>query len=612
MSTVLGDLLVRYRADISDLQSKVSQAKSDIQSVEESAQNSGGGIFSSFKNAAGGVLEFGQKLGMSIFAIQNLAQGAENLGSALLGPAMQMEQMTTAFTTLDGSASAATQELQKLNEFAAKTPFQTSDIDQAAASLQAFGIKSQDVIPDLTGMGDALSAMGKTSGADLQQIVLAFGHIQTDGHLTGRTMMELGQLGINGMAMLQLATGKSKDELQKMITGGTLPAKQAIADLVAGIEKSNLGGGMAKQAQTAAGQLSTLKSNVNLALAAFGGPILKLAEGGLAQLGALAANPQFQQFAAVLGGGIATGFKVVATVIGGVVTGFMNLANFFKQNEVAALALLIPMGILGAVLTQMAVSAIVGLIAAIPELVAGFVAWTVSAGAAAIATIAATWPLLAIGAVVGLVIGGIILAVQHWGAIMNWFRGVFAAIGAWIGSFFSGVGTVLHNVISGIGSAFSGLGSLIHGIWDGIVNVVKGAINWIIGGIDQFIGFIDSIQIHIPSIGVGPIHTPAFDWNGLGIPKIPFLAEGGFAQGWFIAGERGPELIYSGAGAQVYNNAQTRAMMAGYPISPSVSYAGGGSHTTIVELDGNMLAQITQRNTDRLVRLKLGPHGRAA
>jgi len=62
-------------------------------------------------------------------------------------------------------------------------------------------------------------------------------------------------------------------------------------------------------------------------------------------------------------------------------------------------------------------------VATIPALVAGFFAWAGAAGLAAVATIAATWPILAIGAAVGVVVAGIVLAVQHWGDIMGWITG---------------------------------------------------------------------------------------------------------------------------------------------------------------------------------------------
>ena len=63
--------------------------------------------------------------------------------------------------------------------------------------------------------------------------------------------------------------------------------------------------------------------------------------------------------------------------------------------------------------------------------------------------------------------------------------------------------------------------------------------------INGFIGFLNGFQIHIPSIGVGPVQTPAFDWWGLNLSKIPHLAAGGIVTNPTLAllGERGPEAV---------------------------------------------------------------------
>ena len=72
MSVALGEAIVKYKGDISDLSTKVKQVKSEMSSVSETAKNSSGGIFSGFKNAAGGVLDFGAKLGQTVIGMQGL------------------------------------------------------------------------------------------------------------------------------------------------------------------------------------------------------------------------------------------------------------------------------------------------------------------------------------------------------------------------------------------------------------------------------------------------------------------------------------------------------------------------------------------------------------
>lgn len=168
-------------------------------------------------------------------------------------------------------------------------------------------------------------------------------------------------------------------------------------------------------------------------------------------------------------------------------------------------------------------------------IIPAFVAWAVAAGIAAVATIAALLPVLipiaALGAAIFVLAG---LWNKHGEEILTTVRMIGAIIGA----------------------VFRGIGNTIAAVWSGVVNTVKGAINNVIGIINAFIRFVNSIQIHIPAIGFGPVKTPAFDWWGLRLPQIPYLAKGiqGFGGGLAVVGERGPELVSLPRGSNVYPN----------------------------------------------------------
>jgi len=129
----------------------------------------------------------------------------------------------------------------------------------------------------------------------------------------------------------------------------------------------------------------------------------------------------------------------------------------------------------GATATKIALVVLGGAIlgfaaAAIPALVAGFVAWAAAAWTAAAGTIAATWPFILIGAVIALVVVGIVLAIQHWGQIMAWLRGVWTAFTSWFGGIMSNIGSFFHNVWNGISTFFVN-------VWNGIVNFARSALN---------------------------------------------------------------------------------------------------------------------------------------
>src|SRR5712691_1986098 len=416
--TIVGDLLVRYKADVSDLKEKVSQAKSSMSSVSSAAASSSSsisGMGKSFLSATGNVLNFIGNAGRAYQTIQSLGQGLLN---TFVKPNADLEQVTVGFETLLGKGKKTQAFLKDLQSFAAATPFEFPELSTDAEHMLAFGFSAKEVIPDLTAIGDAMSAMGK-SNAEIDSIVTVFGQMKAAGQVNAQDMMQLTSQGIPAWKMLAQAMHLTVPEVQALSQKGLLPADAAIKHLTAGMEKM-FGGGMKAQATTFNGLLSTFQDNAGAAMRAFTGPLFDAAKQGLTKLGDLVSSKSFQDFATNIGEklGVALG-QIGAVLNDPIIPGFLKLVqiggqvvNFFQQNAGALTALkIVGIAVGGAV---------------IASLVVGFYAWAVAAWAAAIATIAATWPILAIGAAVALVVVGIILAVQHWGEITKWLGGVWS------------------------------------------------------------------------------------------------------------------------------------------------------------------------------------------
>jgi hypothetical protein len=223
-----------------------------------------------------------------------------------------------------------------------------------------------------------------------------------------------------------------------------------------------------------------------------------------------------------------------------------------------------------------------GIIAAV--VVPPFIAW-------AAATLAATWPLIAIGAAVVGVIAvlhnlGLIQPIIHaltlaMGQVFNWFskevlpsviaavqfvashvfplvasamewvsKNVLPALGAAFGwivknvlpPIVAAIGFVANTVLPALGKAFAfitdrvipaasnavqTLGGVFGRIFGGVGAVVRGALNVVIGAINGIIRGIDAIRI--PAVDVGPVHFGG--WGGFNIPQLPFLHAGGMVPG---------------------------------------------------------------------------------
>lgn len=184
----------------------------------------------------------------------------------------QMEQTEMAFTTLLGSAEAATKMLGELRAFAQKSPFNFLGLTESTRRLLAMGFAARDVIPMLTDIGDGVSALG--GGKEMiDRVTLALGQMQAKGRVMTQEINQLTETGIPALEYLATAAGVSKSEFLDMVQKGLIPADQAIQAIRAGL-RNDFGGMMAKQAETAAGQLSNLRDQAEKVGVEFGTALL--------------------------------------------------------------------------------------------------------------------------------------------------------------------------------------------------------------------------------------------------------------------------------------------------------------------------------------------------
>lgn len=170
-----------------------------------------------------------------------------------------LEQANIAFTTMLGSEEKAIAMLQDLSEFAKKTPFELTDVRQNAKQLLAMGVSAENIIPTLKALWDAAAG----TGADMTRLAMNYGQVITQGHLTGR---ELRDFLVNGIPLLdELAknAGKSKEEIQNMISAGEISAN----DVTKAFETMTSAGGrfedlMYKQSSTLTGLWSNFQDQL--------------------------------------------------------------------------------------------------------------------------------------------------------------------------------------------------------------------------------------------------------------------------------------------------------------------------------------------------------------
>lgn len=252
MATI-ADLLVKIGADTSDLRKELNATKRQIKSA--------------FGSEA---LDVSKK---SLAVLGGIGAGLAALGVASVKAGASLQSTKTAFTNMLGSAEKAQDFLGKMQDFAAKTPFEFSQVSQAAQKFIAFGFSAEQVIPTLTAVGDAAAGVGL--GAEgINRITLALGQMAAKSKVQAGEMMQLTETGIPAWKMLADQIGVSVPEAMSMVSKGAIDAATGITALVSGMEQS-FGGMMDQQSQTISGTWSTLMDGLEQSAAQVG---LQIAE----------------------------------------------------------------------------------------------------------------------------------------------------------------------------------------------------------------------------------------------------------------------------------------------------------------------------------------------
>lgn len=261
----LGDLIARVGANIDGYMSAMDQVVSKAGSTADQVERR----FEKFETLGAAMA----KIGVGLTA--GLTVPIVGIGTAALTAAGDMEQARIGFTTLLRSGDAATQMLENLRDFAAKTPFQFTELVTSAQRLMALGFAANEVIPTLQAVGNAVSAMGKGSDA-MDRIILQLGQMRNSARLSGSDMKSLIENGVEAWRYLSDATGIAMTEIQEKARD-VLTGAQA-ADIILRGMATQFAGGMEAQSQSMLGMWSNVKDAIGFALADIGKALLPTAK----------------------------------------------------------------------------------------------------------------------------------------------------------------------------------------------------------------------------------------------------------------------------------------------------------------------------------------------
>lgn len=171
----------------------------------------------------------------------------------------QIEKYTTGFTNMLGSAQAAQEAMQAIQEDAARTPFDVASLTQANQLLISAGENAEYSRKVINALGDAVSATGGSS-AELSRMAANLQQIANVGKAATIDIKQFAYAGINIYQILADYTGKSVQEVQNMTISYDLLSQALIA---ASEEGGRYYNAMNTQSQTLKGRTDTLKDNVS-------------------------------------------------------------------------------------------------------------------------------------------------------------------------------------------------------------------------------------------------------------------------------------------------------------------------------------------------------------
>ena len=249
--------------DTSEYEQGIEQARKETQSAANSLNRSA-------NTAGSGVSGMASQFAAASAKATVLANMLTSLGTKAVGLAKdfvemgisynaQIEKYTTGFTNMLGSAQAAQEAMQAIQEDAARTPFDVASLTQANQLLISAGENAAYSRKVIKALGDAVSATGGGS-AELSRMAANLQQIANVGKAAAIDIKQFAYAGINIYQILADYTGKSVQEVQNMTISYDLLSQALIA---ASEEGGRYYNAMDTQSQTLKGRTDTLKDNVS-------------------------------------------------------------------------------------------------------------------------------------------------------------------------------------------------------------------------------------------------------------------------------------------------------------------------------------------------------------
>lgn len=146
----------------------------------------------------------------------------KRFGSDVIEATGKMQQLQVALSTILQDKSKADQLIADIVQFAAKTPFNLDDVATGAKQLLAYGSSADNVVNELSMLGDVASGLQIPIG----QLIYLYGALRTQGRAMTVDIRQFAGRGIPIYEELAKVLGVSKDQVGELVKEGKVGFKE--------------------------------------------------------------------------------------------------------------------------------------------------------------------------------------------------------------------------------------------------------------------------------------------------------------------------------------------------------------------------------------------------
>lgn len=146
----------------------------------------------------------------------------KKFGSDVIEATGKMQQLQVALSTILQDKSKADQLIAEIVQFAANTPFNLDDVATGAKQLLAYGSSADNVVNELSMLGDVASGLQIPIG----QLIYLYGTLRTQGRAMTVDIRQFAGRGIPIYEELAKVLGVSKDQVGELVKEGKVGFKE--------------------------------------------------------------------------------------------------------------------------------------------------------------------------------------------------------------------------------------------------------------------------------------------------------------------------------------------------------------------------------------------------